>query len=52
MQKLGRIPQVGDQIEFSNLIFEVKEIKGLKIDLLQVRKKTNTIPFSNTENTL
>ena len=53
MQKLGRIPQVGDQIEFSNLIFEVKETKGLKIDLLQVRKKPpNTIPFSNTENTL
>ncbi len=51
-QKLGRIPKNGDQIDFHNLVFEVKEMKGLKLELLQVTKKNNSIPFSTNENKL
>ena len=50
MQKLGRIPKNGDKIDFHNLVFEVKEIKGLKPELLQVTKKNNSISFSTNEN--
>jgi putative hemolysin len=50
MQMLGRIPKNGDKIDFHNLVFEVKEIKGLKPELLQVTKKNNSISFSTNEN--
>tara|TARA_B100001142_G_scaffold131264_1_gene132847 strand:- start:6675 stop:7979 length:1305 start_codon:yes stop_codon:yes gene_type:complete len=50
MQKLGRIPKNGDKIDFHDLVFEVKEIKGLKPELLQVTKKNNSISFSTNEN--
>ena len=50
MQRLGRIPKNGDKIDFHNLVFEVKEIKGLKPELLQVTKKNNSISFSTNEN--
>ncbi len=52
MQRLGRIPKNGDKIDFHNLVFEVKEIKGLKPELLQVTKKNNSISFSTNENKL
>ena len=52
MQMLGRIPKNGDKIDFHNLVFEVKEIKGLKPELLQVTKKNNSISFSTNENKL
>ena len=50
MQMLGRIPKNGDKIDFHNLVFEVKEIKALKPELLQVTKKNNSISFSTNEN--
>ena len=40
MQKLGKMPKVGDHFEYSKLIFEVSEMKGLKLELIKVTKKS------------
>tara|TARA_B100000809_G_scaffold261219_1_gene309686 strand:- start:74 stop:1372 length:1299 start_codon:yes stop_codon:yes gene_type:complete len=40
MQKLGKMPKVGDHFEYSKLIFEVLEMKGLKLEIVKVTKKS------------
>ena len=40
MQKLGKMPKVGDHFEYSKLIFEVLEMKGLKLELVKVTRKS------------
>ena len=40
MQKLGKMPKVGDHFEYSQLTFEVLEMKGLKLELVKVTKKS------------
>ena len=52
MQLLGRIPKKGDQIEYSKHIFEVKQMKGLKIEMLEVTKKQNSLPIDKNEKNL
>jgi CBS domain containing-hemolysin-like protein len=49
---LGRIPKKGDQIEYSKHIFEVKQMKGLKIEMLEVTKKQNSLPIDKNEKNL
>ena len=41
LQKLGKIPKLGDHFEYLNLIFEVKEMKGLKLEIVKVTKKSS-----------
>ena len=40
MQKLGNMPKVGDHFEYSQLTFEVLEMKGLKLELVKVTRKS------------
>ena len=40
MQRLGKMPKVGDHFEYSKLIFEVVEMKGLKLELVKVTRKS------------
>ena len=41
LQKLGKMPKPGDHFEYLNLIFEVKEMKGLKLEIVKVTKKSS-----------
>ncbi len=52
MQLLGRIPKNGDHIEYSKHIFEVKQMKGLKLEILEVTKKQNSLSIHNNEKNL
>lgn len=52
MQLLGRIPKNGDHIEYSKHIFEVKQMKGLKLEMLEVTKKQNSLPVHENEKKL
>ena len=52
MQLLGRIPKKGDHIEYSKHIFEVTQMKGLRIEMLEVTKKQNSLPIHNEEKKL
>ena len=48
---LGRIAEVGDEVEFKNLVFSVKEIDGARITKLEiVRKVSVPADSSNEEN--
>ena len=49
MQLLGRIPKNGDHVEYSKHIFEVKQMKGLKLEMLEVTKKQNSLPVHENE---
>ena len=52
MQLLGRIPKKGDQIEYSKHIFEVKQMKGLKLEMLEVTKKQNSLSIHKNKKNL
>jgi len=45
---LGRIAEVGDQVEFKDLTFTVKEIDGARITKLEILRKI-TVPSEDTE---
>ena len=43
---LGRIAEVGDEVEFKNLVFSVKEIDGARITKLEIVRKVS-VPADN-----
>ena len=45
LQKIGKMPQAGDHFEYSNLFFEVLEMKGLKLETVKVTKKSQSAIF-------
>ena len=47
LQKIGKMPQTGDHFEYSNLIFEVIEMKGLKLETVKLTKKSQSIITPN-----
>ncbi|MFP6635617.1 MAG: transporter associated domain-containing protein, partial [Dehalococcoidia bacterium] len=38
LDSLGRIPEEGDMVEFENLRMTVKEMNGVKIETLELRR--------------
>ena len=47
LQKIGKMPQTGDHFEYSNLFFEVLEMKGLKLETVKVTKKSQSAIYPN-----
>ena len=47
LQKIGKMPQAGDHFEYSNLFFEVLEMKGLKLETVKVTKKSQSAIYPN-----
>ena len=50
LQKLGKMPKSGDHFEYLNLIFEVAEMKGLKLETVKVTIKPSS-SISSTQET-
>jgi putative hemolysin len=50
LQKIGKMPQTGDHFEYLNLVFEVLEMKGLKLETVKVtiRPQPSITPTQKT----